>query len=66
MLGKWGHRLVAHTINGGYPGEIFLVNRKGGTIAGRQVYQSIEDVPRRVDLAVVTIPAEHVLELPRA
>jgi len=63
MLGKWGHRLVAHTINGGYPGEIFLVNRKGGTIAGRQVYQSIEDVPRSVDLAVVTIPAEQVLEL---
>lgn len=62
-LSKWGHMLVAHTINGGYSGEIFLVNSKGGTIAGRQVYQSIEDVPRSVDLAVVTIPAEHVLEL---
>jgi acyl-CoA synthetase (NDP forming) len=62
-LSKWGHMLVVHTINGGYPGEMFLVNSKGGTIAGRQVYQSIEDVPRRVDLAVVTIPAEHVLEL---
>jgi len=62
-LSKWGHMLVVHTINGGYPGEIFLVNSKGGTIAGRQVYQSIEDVPHSVDLAVVTIPAEHVLEL---
>lgn len=62
-LSKWGHMLVVHTINGGYTGEIFLVNSKGGTIAGRQVYQSIEDVPRSVDLAVVTIPAEHVLEL---
>jgi acyl-CoA synthetase (NDP forming) len=62
-ISKWGHMLVVHTINGGYPGEIFLVNSKGGTIAGRQVYQSIEDVPRNVDLAVVTIPAEHVLEL---
>jgi acyl-CoA synthetase (NDP forming) len=62
-LSKWGHMLVVHTINGGYPGEIFLVNSKGGTIAGRQVYQSIEDVPRSVDLAVVTIPAKHVLEL---
>lgn len=62
-LGKWGHVLVVHTINGGYPGEIFLVNSKGGTIAGRQVYQSIEDVPRSVDLAVVTIPAKHVLGL---
>jgi acyl-CoA synthetase (NDP forming) len=63
MLSKWGHMLVVHTINGGYAGEIFLVNSKGGTIAGRQVYPSIEDVPRSVDLAVVTIPAEHVLEL---
>ncbi len=63
MLSKWGHMLVVHTINGGYPGEIFLVNSKGGTIAGRQVYPSIEDVPRSVDLAVVTIPAGHVLEL---
>jgi acyl-CoA synthetase (NDP forming) len=62
-LSKWGHMLVTHTINGGYPGEIFLVNSKGGTIAGRQVYQSIEDVPRSVDLAVVTIPAEYILEL---
>jgi acyl-CoA synthetase (NDP forming) len=62
-LSKWGHMLVVHTINGGYPGEIFLVNTKGGTIAGCQVYQSIEDVPRSVDLAVVTIPAKHVLEL---
>ena len=62
-LSKWGHMLVAHTINGGYTGEIFLVNSKGGTICGRQVYQSIEHVPRRVDLAVITIPAEHVLEL---
>jgi acyl-CoA synthetase (NDP forming) len=63
MLSKWGHMLVVHTINGGYAGEIFLVNSKGGTIAGRQVYPAIEDVPRSVDLAVVTIPAEHVLEL---
>jgi acyl-CoA synthetase (NDP forming) len=62
-LSKWGHMLVVHTINGGYSGEIFLVNSKGGTIAGRQVYRSIEDVPRSVDLAVVTIPAKHVLEL---
>jgi len=62
-LGKWGHMLLAHTINGGFPGEIFLVNAKGGTIAGRDVYTTITDVPGKVDLAVVTIPAAHVLDL---
>lgn len=62
-LGKWGHMLLSHTINGGYPGEIYLVNAKGGTIAGRGVYTSIADVPGKVDLAVVTIPAAQVLDL---
>ena len=62
-LGKWGHMLLAHTINGGFPGEIYLVNAKGGTIAGRSVYTSIAEVPGKVDLAVVTIPAAQVLDL---
>jgi len=62
-LGKWGHMLFSHTINGGFPGEIYLVNAKGGTIAGRTVYASIAEVPGKVDLAVVTIPAAQVLDL---
>lgn len=62
-LGKWGHMLLAHTINGGFPGDIYLVNPKGGIIAGRNVYTSIMDVPGKIDLAVVTIPAAHVMDL---
>jgi acyl-CoA synthetase (NDP forming) len=62
-MGKWGHMLLAHTINGGFPGEIFLVNDKCETIAGRPVYKDIGDVPGKIDLAVITIPARHVMEL---
>jgi len=62
-VGKWGHMLMSHTINGGFPGDIFLVNDRCETIAGRPVYQEITDVPGKVDLAVVTIPASKVLEL---
>ena len=62
-LGKWGHLLLSHTISGGYPGEIYLVNAKGGTIAGRPVFREIGDVPGTVDLAVITIPAKSVIEL---
>ncbi|MGC9323776.1 MAG: acetate--CoA ligase family protein [Desulfomonilia bacterium] len=62
-MGKWGHMLFAHTISGGYPGEIYLVNDKGGTIAGRPVFKDIRDVPGKIDLAIVTIPARYVLEL---
>jgi acyl-CoA synthetase (NDP forming) len=62
-LGKWGHMLMVHTISGGFPGDIYLVNDKGGTIAGRPVYKDICDVPGKVDLAVVTIPALKAMEL---
>jgi acyl-CoA synthetase (NDP forming) len=62
-LGKWGYTLLTNTIGGGFPGEIYLVNPKGGIIAGRPVYKSVKDIPGRVDVAVVTIPAETVYDL---
>ncbi len=63
QMGKWGHMLVANTIGGGYEGPIFLVNPKGGTIADREVYPSVAELPEPVDLAVVTIPATKVAGL---
>ena len=63
QMGKWGHMLMANTISGGYQGNVFLVNPKADSIAGRQVYQSVTDIPKPVDLAVVTIPAAGVLDL---
>ncbi|HDP26341.1 MAG TPA: CoA-binding protein [Deltaproteobacteria bacterium] len=62
-LGKWGHLLLTHTISGGFPGDIFLVNEKGESIAGRDVFTNVTDMPDKVDLAVVTIPARHVMGL---
>jgi len=59
-IGKWGHTLVVNTISGGFSGEIYLVNPKGGRIAGRKVYPSVAAVPGPVDLAVVTVPAAGV------
>ncbi len=62
-IGKWGHMLVVNTISGGYKGEIYMVNPKGGTIAGRHVYKSIAEIPGDVDLGIVTIPAKMALDL---
>jgi acyl-CoA synthetase (NDP forming) len=62
-FGKWGHMLFTNTISGGYEGQCFPVNPKGGQIAGRRVYRTVEDVPAPVDLAVVTIPAAGVMDL---
>ncbi len=63
QIGKWGHALMVNTISGGFKGEIYPVNPRGGTIAGKKVYRSVAELPAPVDLAVVTIPAPAVAGL---
>ena len=62
-LGKWGHTLFTITAGRGYKGDIYLVNPKGGTIADRPVFRSVADIPGKIDLAVVTVPAAGVMDL---
>ena len=62
-IGKWGYRLLAITVAGGYAGAIYLVNPKNKDIAGRKVYKSLLDIPGKVDMVIVTIPASRILEL---
>lgn len=60
QLGKWGSLLLTNSLAGGYSGDVYLVNPKGGEIAGRKVYHSVTEVPGPVDLGIVTIPAARV------
>jgi acyl-CoA synthetase (NDP forming) len=60
---KWGYRLLANTVSGDFAGEIYLVNPNGKDVAGRKVYKSLLDIPGKVDIAVVTIPASLILDL---
>ena len=63
QMGKWGHMLICNTISGGFQGEVYAVNPKGGTIAGRTAFKTVAEIPGVVDLAVVTVPADKVLNL---
>jgi len=62
-FGKWGHTLFINLVSGNFAGEVYLVNPKGGEIVGRPVFKSVLDIPDSVDLAVVTVPADKVMEL---
>lgn len=63
QMGKWGHMLICNTISGGYQGDIYAVNPKGGDIAGRPAYSTLSEIPGDVDLAVVTVPAAGIMDL---
>ncbi|MCK5058754.1 MAG: acetate--CoA ligase family protein [Candidatus Aminicenantes bacterium] len=60
--GKIGHTICRNILTGGYTGELYPVNPKGGSILGRKVYGDILAVPDQVDLATITVPAKYVLE----
>ena len=62
-FGKWGQRLPANLIAGGFKGEIHFVNPRGGKMWGRIVHRDVRDIPGPVDLAAVTVPAGQVMGL---
>lgn len=59
---KIGGRPVRFIKESGFAGGIYPINPKSSTIQGLPAYASIEDVQGDVDLAVVALPARHVLE----
>jgi acetyltransferase len=58
--GSVGAAVTRNLLGGGFKGEIHLVNRKGGTIAGRPVWRSLSELLSPPDLAVIMTPAATV------
>lgn len=44
----------------GYSGGLYPVNPRGGEFNGRRVYTSIREIPVKVDLAIIAVPARYV------
>jgi len=44
----------------GYEGKLLPVNPKGGTIAGLNIFKSVEEIPGDIDFAVIAVAARHV------
>jgi acetate---CoA ligase (ADP-forming) len=56
-----GFRLLEALITAQFQGAVYPVNPKATEIAGREVYPSMNAVPRPVDLAIIAVPSEKVL-----
>ncbi|HHW15071.1 MAG TPA: CoA-binding protein [Firmicutes bacterium] len=63
--GKVGYSLVKNLRESGYRGKVFPINPKEAEIQGYRCFPSIAAVGERADLAVVSIPAAHVLQAAR-
>ena len=58
--GKLGHEALRNIIEAGFKGKVYPVNPKADEILGLKCYPSIKDVPSKVDLAVIIVPARFV------
>lgn len=62
---KTGHIILKNILGGGFAGRIYPINRSGESIMGLRAYKTLRDVPGRVDLVIVAVPAEGVLDVMR-
>src|SRR5690606_40871134 len=62
---KLGTRTFLNVLNGGYPGPAYPIGRDLGEIAGVRGYDSIGEVPGKVDVEYMLLPRseEHTSEL---
>jgi acetyl coenzyme A synthetase (ADP forming)-like protein len=56
-----GGLLFRNIIEGEFDGVVYPVNPAGDAVAGVRGYRSVEELPETPDLAVVCLPARHVL-----
>lgn len=58
---KYGHRIFRDMVKAGW--QVWGVNRNGGEVAGRTLYQTLADVPEKVDLVVTVVPPQATEEV---
>src|SRR5437763_13348839 len=59
LRGRLTHALIGH----GYDGRVFPVTRSQSEVLGLRAYPSVAALPEPVDLAVILVPAAHVVEM---
>jgi len=61
--GKIGYEILRNLIEYGYKGKIYPVNPQAKEILGLKCYKSVKDVPDEIDMAVISIPAQIILDV---
>ena len=61
-----GGLLFRNILAGEYKGAAYPVNRSGEPVAGVRAFTSVDELPETVDLAVICLPAAHVVDAAEA
>jgi acyl-CoA synthetase (NDP forming) len=58
LRGRLTHALIGH----GYDGRVFPVTRSQSEVLGLRAYPTVAELPEPVELAVILVPAAHVVD----
>jgi len=57
LRGRLTHQLIEH----GFDGRIYPVTRSADEVLGHKAYRTVADIPEAADLAIILVPAAHVV-----
>ena len=60
-----GHEIVRNLVEGGFQGPVYPVNPKAKVVYSMHCYRKVSAIPGPVDLAIITVPAQFVLDAAR-
>ncbi len=60
---KLGYQVMKSLVEGGFPGRIFPVNPGRNEVWGLPAYAAVGEIPNKVDLAIMAVPARHVMRV---
>jgi acetyl coenzyme A synthetase (ADP forming)-like protein len=60
-----GAEILRNLLAHGFTGAVYPVNHRARTVQGRRAYASVGELPERVDLAVLAVPAAQVADVAR-
>jgi acyl-CoA synthetase (NDP forming) len=55
-----GKNMVQNCLSFGYEGEIFSVGLRKGVVFGQRIYESLEEIDRKIDLVAILTPAKTI------
>ncbi|MCZ7661622.1 MAG: acetate--CoA ligase family protein [Thermoleophilia bacterium] len=57
---KWGGTIMNNLLSGEFPGKVYPVNPKAGTVFGLPAFAGVDELPQTPDLALIAVPARFV------
>jgi len=58
-----GNMIFKNILSAGFKGTIYPVNPQAASVNGVKAYASVEDIPEKIDMAVIAVPAEKVQDV---